>query len=119
MGYTTKFKGRFDLSRKLTDNEERILRTFSASRHNPALAPNYYCQWVPTADCAGIEWDRVEKFYSYVEWLQFIIDQFLELWGILLIGKILYQGEDLGDVGFVEVGVDQKVVKNPFLTKEN
>jgi hypothetical protein len=47
--------------------------------------PGLWCQWVPTNDRKGIEWDGGEKFYAYVEWIIFIIEHFLKPWGRTLV----------------------------------
>lgn len=71
--------------------------------HPPSTQPGLWCQWVPTDDGMGIEWDGGEKFYNYVEWLQYIVSNFLEPKGYILNGSVEWQGEDRGDVGIIEV----------------
>lgn len=46
----------------------------------PKGQPGLWCQWTPTADYAGLEWNGVEKFYHYEDWLQYAIDTFLIPW---------------------------------------
>lgn len=77
----------------------------SVEDHNrpPRGQPGLWCQWVPTEDGSGIEWDGGEKFYYYVEWLRYICDHFLEPWGYTLSGKVEYQGESDEDKGAVHV----------------
>lgn len=48
---------------------------------NPGM-PSFYCQWIPTEDCQGIEWDGGEKFYSAEKWLKYIIENYLKPWDI-------------------------------------
>ena len=68
--------------------------------HNGSGAmPGLWCQWVPTEDGTGIEWDEGEKFYDYTEWLQFIVDHFLRPWGYVLNGEVTWTGERRDDVG--------------------
>lgn len=74
----------------------------------PSTQPGLWCQWVPTKDLQGIEWDGNEKFYNYVEWLKYIVTNFLERWGRTLNGKVIWQGEEVGDVGRIIV-TDNKV----------
>lgn len=75
--------------------------------HNepPKTQPGLWCKWTPTDDGKGIEWDGREKFYHYVEWLQYIISNVLEPKGYKLTGTVEWQGEDNNDRG-------QIVVKN-------
>lgn len=70
--------------------------------------PGLWCQWVLTADGTQLEWDGGEKFYNYVEWLQYLITNFFEPWGIKLNGQIEWFGEDRGDFGKIVV-IDNKV----------
>lgn len=67
----------------------------------PEGQPGLWCQWVPTDDGLHIEWDGGEKFYDYVEWLKYIIKNFLEPWGFKLSGAVNYQGESSDDRGTI------------------
>lgn len=60
------------------------------SEVNPGM-PSFYCQWVPTEDMMGIEWDGGEKFYNAKEWLEFIIENYLKPWGYVLNGQVEYK----------------------------
>ena len=41
--------------------------------------PTSYCQWVITEDGRFVKWDGEEKFHDSLEWMQYIIDNFLGL----------------------------------------
>lgn len=104
MGYTTDFDGEFRLSRPLTVAEYRQLHELSNTRHggdtrHDPKFPGFYCQWVTNEDATAILWDGGEKFYEYVDWMNYIIDNYLSKWGVTLSGKIHYQGEATGDHG--------------------
>lgn len=73
--------------------------------HNtpPEDQPGLWCQWVPDETGQAIEWDGGEKFYKYVEWLEYLIDNFLKPWGITLAGSVEYRGEDWDDTGTISV----------------
>jgi hypothetical protein len=71
--------------------------------HPPSTQPSLWCQWIPTEDNMGIEWDGNEKFYCYDEWLAYIIDNFLKPWGITLSGEVEFQGEENDDTGKIIV----------------
>jgi hypothetical protein len=104
MGYTTDFEGRFNLSRELTRKEDRELREFADRDHRKETnVPGYYCQWVPTDDGLGIAWDGGEKFYEYVEWLNYIIEHFMRPWGITVNGEVKWFGESSSDTGMIVV----------------
>jgi len=69
----------------------------------PKGQPGLWCQWRPTANATGIEWDRCSNFYDYVEWLQYLIDHFLKPWGYTLTGTVRWRGEEFDDVGRITV----------------
>lgn len=73
--------------------------------HNspPKTQPGLWNQWRPTDDGMGIEWDGNEKFYNYIEWLQYLIDNVLEPRGYYLNGVVKWIGEDRNDMGAIEV----------------
>lgn len=72
----------------------------------PTGQPGLWCQWIPaTVDGADgnvasyLEWDGGEKFYDYVEWLEYLIKHFLAPNGYVLNGSVRYRGEDFDDYG--------------------
>jgi hypothetical protein len=69
----------------------------------PKTQPGLWCKWVPTADGGGIKWNGVEKFYDYIEWLQYLIENFIEPWGYVLRGEVNWQGEREEDTGMIRV----------------
>ncbi|MEG4307349.1 hypothetical protein [Microcoleus sp. D3_18a_C4] len=77
----------------------------------PKTQPGLWCQWIPTADGGGIQWNGMEKFYDYVEWLQYIINNFIEPWGYVLRGEVNWQGEREEDVGMI--WVENNVIISP------
>lgn len=106
MGYTTDFDGRINFSRPLTVPEFNELKKFSEymdRSQNPEGAPDAYCQWEPTPDGEGLQWDGGEKFYEYTAWLRWLADNWFKPKGIILNGTLRYQGEEIGDVGRIEV----------------
>lgn len=78
---------------------------YNHSKNQPGL----WCQWVINEN-NELEWDGGEKFYNYVDWLQFLIDNFFSKWGCVLNGKIKYRGEDYSDRGYIEV-IDNNVTR--------
>ena len=69
----------------------------------PGNQPGLWCQWIPNEDGTAIEWDGGEKFYNYVEWLSYIIDNFLIPWGYTINGKVSWEGEGRSDTGTIIV----------------
>lgn len=75
----------------------------------PSTQPGLWCQWVPTDDGSELVWDGGEKFYNYVEWLQYLIDKILAPRGYTLNGECRWFGEERDDVGVI-------IVKNNIVT---
>ncbi len=83
---------------------------FLAGRKKIKLGqPGLWCQWIVTEDGTELTWDGGEKFYNYVEWLEYYIKHFFEPWGIKLNGEIEWAGEDREDMG--KIVVTDNVVK--------
>jgi hypothetical protein len=103
MGYSTEFTGTVTVTPSLNPHEIAYLAEFADSRrmNRPAGAyattddsysdlgsenynrppqgqPGLWCNWVPTDDGSGIEWNGAEKFYNGSEWMQYLIDHFLK-----------------------------------------
>jgi len=151
MGYTTDFEGKITIEPPLNIKEFKYLETFASTRRMnrkngpyylgtgnfgqareadiidynspPDDQPGLWCQWVPTEDGEGLEWDGGEKFYNATEWMQYLIDHFLGddpiakkvdadfdfLQGHTLNGTIYAQGEEPGDIW--KIVVKDNVVK--------
>lgn len=69
----------------------------------PSTQPSLWCQWEITKDGKYLQWDGAEKFYNYVEWLRYMINNFFKPNGYVLNGAINYQGEDMDDFGVIHV----------------
>lgn len=69
----------------------------------PRTQPSLWLQWVPTEDGWYLEWDGSEKFYNYVEWLEYLIDRVLGPKGYILNGELEWEGEESGDLGKIIV----------------
>jgi hypothetical protein len=81
------------------DNDTSVVDFNSPPQGQPGL----WCQW--TVNDAGdkLEWDGGEKFYDYVDWLQYLITHFYTPWGYTLNGAIEWRGEDWDDTGTIMV----------------
>jgi hypothetical protein len=114
MGYTTEFVGKIKVDPPLSEDEAAFLREFADKDHRGEDLPGYYCQWVPTQDRTGIEWDEEEKFYDSVEWMKYLIDT---LYGDThtFNGVIEAQGEDPGDIWRLVVTNNVVVKQKPTL----
>ena len=91
------------------DHEENI----ADYNQPPSTQPSLWCQWVPNEEGTVIGWDGNEKFYSYNEWLFYIINKILAPNGYALNGVVTWQGEGIGDVGKIIV-VDNEITIRPY-----
>lgn len=105
MGYTTKFNGHIDLSRKLTLAEAKALLEFN---EDPDLIKegehpdSSYMQWVPSQTLDAIVWDGNEKFYDYEQWMAWLL-RWLDARGIKANGQLEWRGEDHSDIGRISI----------------
>jgi len=84
----------------------------------PDGQPGLWCQWVPTETDDGVEWDGGEKFYNYIEWLEYIIKHFLAPWGYILNGEVEWLGEDHDDRGKIIVKNNVVTIKTAVISYE-
>ena len=84
-------------------NDESIV-DYNSSCPQPGL----WCQWIIN-DNDELVWDEGEKFYNYVDWLNYLISHFFRPSGYILNGAVDYQGEDPSDFGRIVV-VDNEVM---------
>jgi hypothetical protein len=105
VGLATGPEGAFYVGNEGGDYDSTALASGGVVDYNEPSAgqPGLWCLWVPTPDGAGIEWNQVEKFYNYDQWLQYLIDQFLQPWGYTVSGSVRWSGEREEDVGILEV----------------
>lgn len=78
------------------------------ANHPPSGQPGLWCQWIPTEDGRAIEHDGGEKFYNYVEWIEYLIKHFLAPWGYLLNGSVEWNGEERKDFGTIRI-IDNEI----------
>lgn len=93
-------------------NDEESIIDFN---NPPKTQPSLWCQWVVDEENpTEIFWDGGEKFYYYVEWMRYIIDNFIKPWGYIANGEIKWQGEDSSDMGkliVIDNEVSSKIAK--------
>lgn len=98
------------------------MEAFEAARQKEAQAiadgaqPGLWCQWIPTEDGTAIVWDEGEKFYDYIEWLDYLIRHFLKPWGYTLTGGVEWQGEDPDDRGRILVSDNAITIQHAVTT---
>ena len=77
----------------------------------PNTQPGLWCQWIPTDDGYKLVWNGAQKFYNYIEWLHYMIDNFFEPWGYKLNGTIKWSGEYPEDIGKIVVKNNKVKIK--------
>ena len=122
MGYTTRFNGSLKLNAALTTGQAAELRAFSKDPHQfcdhnhhvSAALPGTWCDWIPSPSGEALVWNGAEKFYSYVEWANYILDHFLSRWGIhYAASDVTYRGEDFVDTGRLVINERGRVERLP------
>ena len=89
--------------------------------HNtpPKTQPGLWCGWVPTSDGSGIHWDGGEKFYNYVKWIEYFIENFLKPWKLSLSGEVEWIGEDSSDRGIIVIKRNKVTTKKGRIVYED
>lgn len=80
------------------DNDKSVI---DHNGRSCSVHPGLWCQWVIEEN--ELVWDGNEKFYNYVEWLHYLINNFFDPLGYELNGDIVWQGEDTDDCGTIHV----------------
>lgn len=80
--------------------------------------PGLWCQWQPNELGTAIEWNGAEKFYNYIEWITYIVENFIKPWGYVLNGNVTWQGEESDDMGKIEITNNKIAVKKAKITYE-
>ena len=94
------------------DNFKYLLRN-----NNNGLGPTGYCQWILGEDDETLIWDGGEKFYYYVEWLEYLIKYIFGPWGIKLNGTVFWSGDDVLDTGKIVIKDNYISVYYPIYAK--
>lgn len=100
MSYAIQFLGNFHLDRQLTLDHFNALNVAADVRYDAARRyacifvhtppDSNYCYWRPAVDGWSIkdDWDREGTRYDYVEWLEWLIKEYLSPWGYKLNGRV-------------------------------
>jgi len=121
MGHNTSFTGIFKLNKEITLS---LLRKFETLNEGEDLGikmidqPSGYCQWMPTKDGMGIEYDGGEKFYDYVEWIEWVITNLLKPEGYVVNGEVEWR-DDYGETGKIIVKDNKVQAKKGKVTKSS
>lgn len=91
--------------------QERDDSIIDYNGYDESIQPGLWCCWIINDD-DELVWDGSEKFYNYVEWLEYMINNFFNPAGYMLNGEIEWQGEDSSDRGVI-------VVEDNIITTRN
>ena len=122
MGYTTDFRGTLVFNIPLTKDMVDTYNQFKEKRHEDGYKPNgkpsIWLGWeiIEEDGTHYLEWDGGEKFYNYIEWLEYVIKYVFKGWGLVLNGRIEWRGEDWDDHGYIEVGNNNVTASSNLLT---
>ena len=114
MGYTTHFRGAFVFDKALTKGQQKELEDVVSQENVEFRGESLrYCQWIPNEEGTALEWDYGEKFYQYIEWLEYLVEAFFKPEGVKLNGTVQWQGEETGDVGKIVVKNNKVKIVEP------
>jgi hypothetical protein len=121
MGFSIIYLRPFSFDRVIDQSHSNILITFSQTEHEDEFGnsgsdgkpPTCYCQWVPSKDLLGLEWDKNEKFYYSKEWLVYLIENFIKPWGYTLNGESPWYIDDFEEAGILKVS-NNIVTEEPY-----
>lgn len=77
----------------------------------PSTQPGLWCQWISNGSGTLLEWDGGEKFYAYLQWLNYLKERFFEPWGRTLNGTVEWRGERSTDAGEIRIVHNQIQVR--------
>ena len=109
MGYITKFDGQFEFNRLLTKKEKQAMQILYDTRHEDGYdlngKPSIWCQWIVDSHKGTdyLIWDGHEKFYSYIDWLEYLIKYFFKPNNLSITGRMRWRGEEFDDMGTINV----------------
>jgi hypothetical protein len=147
MSYYNEFWGQFELDKELSDEMFDFLKSFNKTRRvvrnvssefgvegeffveenpdtvidyntPPSTQPGLWCQWTPTEDGKGIEWDGGDDFYCHAEWIVYLVNKILAPNGYVLNGTVHRVGEEEGDKEKIIVKNNKIYVKFGRLARE-
>ena len=96
---------------------ERHKQSIADGNRPPADQPGLWCQWEPNERGTSLAWNESDNFYNYVEWLEYVIAQFLEPWGRTITGQVRWQGDDDADTGTINVAANEIDVLGPIVVR--
>lgn len=91
-------------------NEDEIIdKTILEYNQPPSDQPGLWLQWVYNPETQSIKWDKGEKFYNYIKWIQYIITKILEPRNYVLNGTVKWSGANSDDHG--KIIISNNIIK--------
>ncbi len=69
---------------------------------NPSNQPSFWCNWIIN-EKGELCWNGHTKFYDYVEWLEYLINNFFQVENLVLNGEVKFEGEEDKDKGKIVI----------------
>ena len=79
------------------------------SNSPPSTQPGLWLQWEIDEENDTLQWDNNEKFYNYIEWLEYLIAKIFIPNEVVVSGSVDYRGEEWDDNGTITI-VDNKLI---------
>lgn len=117
MGYCTSFMGELKFTKELTAKELAAVKSFCGEdcRDHPEWEGSEDLTWIKLElldDFSGIKWSEVEKTYNMTECVNLIIINMKKKYPDFgLTGKLIAQGEEIGDLWELVIGEDGLAIK--------
>lgn len=106
--------GEFKLNKPLTEEHREFLANYADEDHEGEDTPSRFCQWIPNDDGTAILWDEGEKFRHFDKWIEYLIDTYLKPWGYNLNGEVVWEGNQVGELGTVRVRGNEVEIYNGY-----
>ncbi len=116
MGYDTRFEGEFEITPTLDKKTRQIFERWvdyypNDDDDDEDGHPYSYMQWIldPYSESLIFN-EKTEKFYNYIEWLEFLIEKVFAPNGYKLNGGMRWNGESLLDTGIIKIENNKIIV---------
>lgn len=76
---------------------------FQVDTDPPDNQPSFQCCWTTNAQGSTVHWNKLQRTFAPVEWLNYLIAHFFEPWGVALNGVVQCHGEEEDDRSLIVV----------------
>ena len=79
----------------------------------PSTQPSCWCYWCPNDTGTKIDMNnKILSFHHHIEWLIYIIENFIKKWGYSMNGSVKWKGDDIFDKGVIRVRNNRIIITN-------